>query len=67
MELTSTDPDLHSQDFCAAAGAVKLLPKNEIIPEKVSWSFGPILNEGGFTVTCSVGDFYIYAKGLTEE
>ena len=32
-------------------------------PERVSWSYGPILNEGGMTVTCSVGDFIIYSPG----
>lgn len=39
----------------------------EIIPEKVSWSYGPILNEGGLTVTCGVGDLYIYGTGLPEK
>ena len=38
----------------------------EIVPEKVSWSFGPILNEGGLTVTCAAGDFYIYSTGQRE-
>ena len=38
----------------------------EIAPEKVSWSFGPILSPGGLTVTCAVGDFYIYGTGLRE-
>lgn len=30
-----------------------------IVPERVSWSYGPILNETGITVTCSLGDFLI--------
>ncbi|MBQ6343417.1 MAG: hypothetical protein IJI41_09860 [Anaerolineaceae bacterium] len=33
-------------------------------PEKVSWTYGPILNEGGLTVTCAMGDFAIQAPGL---
>lgn len=41
--------------------------RDEIVPEKVSWSYGPILNEGGLTVTCSVGDFYIFGTGKYEE
>ena len=31
-----------------------------LVPERVSYSYGPILNEGGLTVTCSVGDFILY-------
>ena len=41
--------------------------RDEIVPEKVSWSYGPILNEGGLTVTCSVGDFHLYGTGMYEE
>ncbi|MBR6088659.1 MAG: hypothetical protein IKP86_01910, partial [Anaerolineaceae bacterium] len=37
--------------------------KNIRGPEKVSWTFGPILNEGGLTVTCAAGDFYLYGTG----
>lgn len=33
--------------------------KDGFVPEKVSWSYGPVLYEGGQTVTCSVGDLYI--------
>lgn len=29
-------------------------------PNMVSWSYGPILYKGGTTVTCAVGDLYIY-------
>lgn len=36
--------------------------ENEI-PEKVSWSYGPLLLPGGLTVNCSVGDIYIYRPG----
>lgn len=32
-------------------------------PERVSWSYGPMLNVGGLTVTCSIGDFMIYTNG----
>lgn len=32
------------------------------IPDFVSWSYGPMLNEGGVTVTCSIGDLYIFGK-----
>ena len=46
---------------------IKTINKNdEIVPEKVSWSYGPILNEGGLTVTCAAGDFYIYSTGQRE-
>ena len=31
----------------------------ELIPERVSWSYGPILNEEGLTVTCALGDFIV--------
>ena len=33
----------------------------ELVPERVSWSYGPILNETGVTVTCSLGDLIIAA------
>ncbi len=36
------------------------------VPDRVSWSYGPILNEGGMTVTCSIGDLYIFGTGLNE-
>ena len=29
------------------------------IPSKVSWSYGPLLHDGGETVTCSIGALYI--------
>lgn len=46
---------------------IKTINENdEIVPERVSWSFGPILNEGGLTVTCAAGDFYIYGTGQRE-
>lgn len=32
----------------------------ELVPERVSWTYGPLLNVGGQTVSCSVGDFIIY-------
>ena len=35
----------------------------EIVPDRVSWSYGPILYTGGETVTCSIGDLYIYSRG----
>ena len=31
-------------------------------PGMVSWSFGPMLYNDGETVTCAVGDFYIYGR-----
>lgn len=34
--------------------------KNGFSPSKVSWSFGPVLYEGGQTVSCLVGDLYIW-------
>lgn len=36
------------------------------VPERVSWSYGPILNENGLMVTCSVGDLYIFGTGRNE-
>ena len=33
----------------------------ELVPERVSWSYGPILNDTGVTVTCSLGDFIVAA------
>ena len=36
------------------------------VPDRVSWSYGPILNEEGLTVTCSIGDLYIFGTGLNE-
>ncbi len=29
------------------------------VPSKVSWSYGPLLHDGGETVTCSIGALYI--------
>ena len=31
-----------------------------VTPNKVSWSYGPILYPGGITTTCAIGDLYIY-------
>ncbi|MBR6090191.1 MAG: hypothetical protein IKP86_09680 [Anaerolineaceae bacterium] len=35
------------------------------IPGKVSWSYGPLLREGGETVTCSIGALYINGRMQT--
>ena len=35
------------------------------VPSKVSWSYGPMLRNNGITVTCSVGDLYIYGRPTT--
>lgn len=35
-------------------------------PSKVSWSYGPLLHDGGETVTCSIGALYIYGHALPE-
>ena len=35
-------------------------------PDKVSWSYGPMLYEDGLTVTCSAGEIYIYGTGAKE-
>ena len=44
---------------------LKTLDENGLpAPEKVSWTYGPILNEGGLTVTCAMGDFAIQGPGL---
>lgn len=29
-------------------------------PDKVAWSYGPILYKGGITTTCSIGDLFVY-------
>ncbi len=42
---------------------VKEKDDGSIVPDNVSWTFGPILNPDGLTVTCSVGDFYIFGTG----
>ena len=34
---------------------------------RVAWSVGPILNPEGLTVTCSVGNFYVFGTGKAEE
>ena len=36
------------------------------VPSKVSWSYGPLLHEGGETVTCSIGALYIYGHARPE-
>ncbi len=44
----------------------KILKEKEdgsFAPDNVSWTFGPILNPEGLTVTCAVSDFYIYGTG----
>ncbi len=41
-------------------GITKETEDGSIIPDNVSWTFGPILNPEGLTVTCAVGDFYIF-------
>ena len=43
------------------------LEDGTVIPDKVSWSYGPILNPEGLTVTCAIGDLYIYGTGQREE
>ena len=37
-----------------------------MVPSKVSWSYGPLLHEGGETVTCSIGALYIYGHARPE-
>ncbi len=41
-------------------GITKTDKDGNLVPEMVSWSFGPLLYTGGETVTCAVGDFYVY-------
>ena len=38
---------------------------SNMIPSKVSWSYGPMLRNDGVTVTCSIGDLYIYGRPTT--
>lgn len=40
----------------------KMDKEGNIVPEMVSWSFGPLLYTEGETVTCAVGDFYVFGK-----
>ena len=34
----------------------------DLTPDKISISYGPLLKPGGMNVTCSIGDLYIYTK-----
>lgn len=43
-------------------GITKMDADGNVVPEKVSWSFGPMLYTGAETVTCAVGDFYVFGK-----
>lgn len=43
-------------------GITKIDKDGNVVPEMVSWSFGPMLYTEGETVTCAVGDFYVYGK-----
>ena len=36
------------------------------VPSKVSWSYGPLLRDGGETVTCSIGALYILGHANPE-
>ena len=36
------------------------------VPSKVSWSYGPLLRDGGETVTCSIGALYIHGHAHPE-
>ena len=45
----------HMLDFITVEDA-----EGNEIPDKVAWSYGPILYKGGITTTCSIGDLYIY-------
>ena len=47
-------------------GIVSVNEAGETRPGMVSWSFGPVLYTGGETVTCAVGDFYVYGKAQKE-
>ncbi len=55
------------QVFSMDDGIKTTLEDETVIPDKVSWSFGPILNPEGLSVTCSIGDLYIYGTGQREE
>ena len=58
---------INGKKAASISDPIKTINENgEIVPERVSWSFGPILNEGGLTVTCAAGDFYIYSTGQRE-
>ncbi len=40
---------------------------DRVVPSRVAWSVGPILNPEGLTVTCTVGNFYVFGTGKYEE
>lgn len=43
-------------------GITKTDTDGNIVPDKVSWSFGPMLYKEGVTVDCAIGDLYIYGN-----
>lgn len=61
--------DLYINGIQAASFKDTILTTKEIQkkPDKVSWSYGPILYKGGQTVTCSIGNLVIYGTGLRED
>jgi hypothetical protein len=53
---------INGKKVYSAEDNLKTLDANSIpVPERVSWSYGPILNEGGVTVTCSIGDLIVHS------
>lgn len=37
------------------------------VPDKVSWSYGPILYEGGQTISCYIGNIVVFGTGKRED
>lgn len=52
--------DVYINGFHAASFDDRIM--RDGTPDNVSVSYGPMLWEGGLTVTCAIGDLYVYAK-----
>jgi len=65
----SGNVDIYINGILVKSFEDKILTTKEgiTIPDKVSWSYGPILSKGGLTVTCSIGNFVVYGTGQRED
>ena len=52
--------DVYINGFHAASFDDEIATDGE--PDNVWFSYGPMLQAGGLTVTCAIGDLYVYAK-----
>lgn len=56
---------INGKEVYSASDNLRTLGEDgNMISERVSWSYGPILNTEGLTVTCAVGDFGIFSGNL---